>query len=112
MTGFADTSSDYTDSTLGDDAGPARAAGGAPRFEGSDGGAASRGESLRQTVCTSKAGHDVGAADPRAFETALAGTQQSGTRTTELRGAALFVGGGGGESSGGVAQERPDLAGN
>ena len=39
LTGFADASLDYTDSTHGGDAGPAHAAGGIPRFEGSDGGA-------------------------------------------------------------------------
>ena len=37
LTGFADASLDYTDSTHGGDAGPAHAAGGIPRFEGSDG---------------------------------------------------------------------------
>ena len=109
---FVDASLDYIDSTLGGDAESAHAAAGIPRSDGSDGGAASRGASLRRAIFTSQAGHGVSATDSQAFATAPAGAQQSGTRATELRGAGLFVGGGCGESSGGIAQENPDLAGN
>ena len=111
MTGFADESHDYTDSAHGDNAGPAHAAG-STRFEGSDGGAASRATPLQQTICADQAGHNVGTASPRTFATAPAGARRLGTRATDLRGAALFVGGGCGESSGEIAQESPDLAGN
>ena len=112
LTGFADKSLDYTDSALGDNARPAHAAGSTPRFEGSDGEAASRATPLRQAICTDHAGHDVDTADPRTCAAAPADAQWLGARTTGLRGAALFVGGGCGESSGEIAQESPDLAGN
>ena len=62
LTGFADKSLDYTYSALGDDAGPAHAAGSTPRFEGSDGGAASRATSLQRTSYTSQAGPPLQAA--------------------------------------------------
>ena len=80
LTGFADKSLDYTDSALGNDAGPAHAAGGTPRFEGSDGGAASRATPLQQSICADQAGHDVGTAGPRTFATAPAGARRLGTR--------------------------------
>ena len=102
LTGFADTSLDCTDDTLGGDAVPARATAGTPRLGSSD--AASRGTPLRRACTnTDHAGYDIDTADPRAFATASPGARQSGTRATELRGAALFVGGGCGESSGGIA---------
>ena len=57
-------------------------------------------------------GYDVGAADPRAFATAWRThiSLQFGTRGAGLRGAGrLVVGGGCGDSSGGIAQETPGL---
>ena len=100
LTGFADKSLGYTDSALGYDAGAAHAAGCTPRFGASGDGAASRATPLQQTICANQASHDVDTAGPRTFATAPVGARRLGTRATDLRGAALFVGGGCGESSG------------
>ena len=95
LTGFADTSLDHTDSTLGGDAGPARAAGTMPhalglgRRSGSRAGHRSSGPSPPASARLRR--RHGGPSDLRGGS---AGAQRFGTRATGLRGAALFVGGG------------------
>ena len=77
LIGFSDEGRYYTDGALGYDAGTAHAAGCTPRFEASDGGAASRATPLRQAICADQAGQDVGTAGPRALGTTHRAHSQS-----------------------------------